>query len=254
MNEISRRILLGVNIDHVATLRQARGTNYPSPFSAGMIAADAGAAVITVHLREDRRHIQDHDVEKLRELLTIPLNLEMAATPEMVAYAIRILPTEVCLVPERRAELTTEGGLDVAGNFGAIHDAVKQLTAAGICVALFVDPDERQIYAAKQVSAPVIEVHTGHYADAVLEFERNREYQRIIQAVNYAQELGLKIHAGHGLNYENVSAIAAIPEIVELNIGHAIIARAIIVGLSAAIREMIDLMHQARANLFATGK
>ncbi|CAK0755082.1 pyridoxine 5'-phosphate synthase [Gammaproteobacteria bacterium] len=240
-------VLLGVNLDHVATLRQVRGTRYPSPLLAGLEAEQAGADAITLHLREDRRHIQEQDVEKLCHVLTHRMNLEMAATDAMVAYACKIQPADCCLVPERRAELTTEGGLDIAASLSRIENVCTRLTSAGIRVSLFVDPDPRQIDAALAVGAPVIEIHTGRYADALSRFEMESELQRIREVAQYAHSVGLQVNAGHGLNYQNVAAIAAIPEIKELNIGHAIISNAVFVGLRNAIREMKRLLIQARS-------
>ena len=240
-------IKLGVNIDHVATLRQARGTLYPDPIQAAMEAEHAGADAITLHLREDRRHIQDRDVEMLRRILQTRMNLEMAVTPEMIEYATRIRPHECCLVPERRAELTTEGGLDVVTHRRAITDACARLAQADVRVSLFIDADERQIAAAALAGAPVIEIHTGHYANAAHAGARTAELARIEQAVRQAESLGLQINAGHGLHYHNVQAIAALPGIAELNIGHAIVARAIFSGLQAAVREMKRCMLEARA-------
>ena len=240
-------IKLGVNIDHVATLRQARGTLYPDPIQAAIEAEHAGADAITLHLREDRRHIQDRDVEMLRRILQTRMNLEMAVTPEMVEYATRIRPHECCLVPERRAELTTEGGLDVVVHRRAITDACARLTQADIRVSLFIDADERQIAAAAQTGAQVIEIHTGHYANAAHAGARTAELAHIEQAVRQAQGLGLQVNAGHGLHYHNVQAIAALPGIAELNIGHAIVARAVFSGLQAAVREMKRCMLEARA-------
>lgn len=240
-------IKLGVNIDHVATLRQARGTLYPDPIQAAMEAEHAGADAITLHLREDRRHIQERDVEMLRRILQTRMNLEMAVTPEMVEYATRIHPHECCLVPERRAELTTEGGLDVIAHRPAITDACARLAKAGVRVSLFIDADARQIAAAAQTGAAVIEIHTGHYANAVDAGARTAELTRIEQALRQAQGLGLQVNAGHGLHYHNVQAIAALPGIAELNIGHAIVARAVFSGLQAAVREMKRCMREARA-------
>lgn len=240
-------IKLGVNIDHVATLRQARGTLYPDPVQAAMEAEHAGADAITLHLREDRRHIQDRDVEMLRRILQTRMNLEMAVTPEMIEYATRIRPHECCLVPERRAELTTEGGLDVVTHRRAITDACARLAQADVRVSLFIDADERQIAAAALAGAPVIEIHTGHYANAAHAGARTAELARIEQAVRQAESLGLQINAGHGLHYHNVQAIAALPGIAELNIGHAIVARAVFSGLQAAVREMKRCMLEARA-------
>ena len=240
-------IKLGVNIDHVATLRQARGTLYPDPIQAALEAEHAGADAITLHLREDRRHIQERDVEMLRRILQTRMNLEMAVTPEMVEYATRIRPHECCLVPERRAELTTEGGLDVVAHRRAITDACARLAQAGVRVSLFIDADERQIAAAAQTGAPVIEIHTGHYANAAHAGACTAELTRIEQALRQAQGLGLQVNAGHGLHYHNVQAIAALPGIAELNIGHAIVARAVFSGLQAAVREMKRCMLEARA-------
>ena len=240
-------MLLGVNVDHVATLRQARGTVYPDPVAAALIAQDAGADSITVHLREDRRHIQDRDVHTLLQKLTVRLNLEMAVTDEMVAIACGARPSDCCLVPEKRAELTTEGGLEVAGQPDAVKRACDRLTAADIRVSLFIDPEARQIEAARSVGVNVIELHTGAYADAGSEEERGRELQRISQAAAFAQSLGLIVNAGHGLHYENVQAVAAISEIVELNIGHSIVARSVFSGLAEAVREMKRLMLAERA-------
>lgn len=237
---------LGVNVDHVATLRQARGTRYPDPLFAALIAEKAGADSITVHLREDRRHIQDRDVRVCKEALQTRVNLEMAATEEMVRIACDVAPSDCCLVPERRAEITTEGGLDVAGQRAALEPMIKTLAAAGILVSLFIDPDEKQIDAAKEVGAPVVELHTGAYADAH-GAEQAKELERVRRAARHAAARGLTVHAGHGLNYHNVGAIAAIPEIVELNIGHAIVARAVIDGMAAAVAEMKRLMLEARA-------
>jgi pyridoxine 5-phosphate synthase len=239
-------IELGVNIDHVATLRQARGTRYPSPVQAALIAETAGADVITLHLREDRRHIQDADVLLLRDLLATRMNLESAVTEEMLAFALRVKPYDVCLVPEKRSELTTEGGLDVAGQLDRVKRACSRLSAAGIRVSLFIDPQRTQIEAAQQAGAPVIEIHTGTYADAQGASAMDTELERIRDAAAYASGIGLKVNAGHGLHYHNVHAIAAIPQIAELNIGHAIVAHALFVGFAAAVREMKALMQQAR--------
>lgn len=239
-------ILLGVNIDHVATLRQARGTEYPSPLEAARAAEDAGADYITLHLREDRRHIQDRDVVALRKALRTRMNLEAAVTPEMIAIARRVRPQDVCLVPERRAELTTEGGLDVAGALRRVGRACRELAAAGIRVSLFIDANRRQIDAAVRAGAPVIELHTGGYAGAVDAGRRRRELERIRAAAEYAAGRGLRVNAGHGLNYDNVRPIAAIAQLEELNIGHAIVARAVFVGMSRAVREMKALLESAR--------
>jgi len=238
----SRDILLGVNIDHVATLRQARGTTYPEPVHAALIAEQAGADAITVHLREDRRHIQDRDIEVLSEVLQTRMNLEMAATTEMLSIASRIKPADCCLVPESREELTTEGGLNVAGNIPYLKDYCAQLKEAGIRVARFIDADQQQLESAVEVGAPVVEVHTGHYADA--KGGGAAELEKICSAVLYGQELGLQMNAGHGLHYHNVQAIANIDGIRELNIGHAIIARALFSGLSDAVSEMKTIIQQ----------
>ncbi|MDH5326489.1 MAG: pyridoxine 5'-phosphate synthase [Gammaproteobacteria bacterium] len=238
-------ILLGVNIDHIATLRQARGTLYPDPIQAAIEAEQAGADCITLHLREDRRHIQDRDVELLRGILQTRMNLEMAVTEEMLLMAEKIQPQDCCLVPERREELTTEGGLDVLGNVASIKDACSRLKEAGVRVSLFIDADPHQIEAAAHSGAPCIEIHTGHFADASPQ-QRESELRKIILAVSLAEELGLKVNAGHGLHYHNVKDIAAIPAIRELNIGHAIVARAVFTGLAAAVREMKQLMLDAR--------
>jgi pyridoxine 5-phosphate synthase len=239
-------MLLGVNIDHVATLRQARGTRYPDPVQAAIEAEQAGADAVTLHLREDRRHIQERDVEMIREVLLTRMNLEMAVTDEMLAIAERIRPQECCLVPERREELTTEGGLDVAGQKARMSDACQRLAAAGVRVSLFIDADPAQIDAAAEMGAPVIEIHTGHFADAETPRQRVAEFERIVSAANHAATLGLHVNAGHGLNYQNVAQIAAIPPLRELNIGHAIIARAVFTGLQAAVSEMKRLMLEAR--------
>jgi len=237
--------LLGVNIDHVATLRQARGTRYPSPIDAALIAEDAGADYITLHLREDRRHIQDADVEQLRRVLRTRMNLEAAVTRDMVEFARRVGPDDVCLVPERRAEVTTEGGLDVAHNQERVREACRALGDAGIRVSLFIDPDISQVDAALTAGAPLIELHTGRYADAPERTIASRELDVIRQAAQYASSKGLHVNAGHGLNYENVTAVAAIKEIRELNIGHAIVAQAVFVGMAQAVRDMKALITAA---------
>ena len=242
-------ILLGVNIDHIATLRNARGTNYPSPIHAADIAERAGADGITVHLREDRRHIKDRDVELLSQTINTRLNLEMAVTQEMLAIAEQIQPQFCCLVPEKRQELTTEGGLDVAGNLATIKQACQRLAESNIQVSLFIDADKKQIDAACQCEAPYIEIHTGQYADAPSELQQHKELKRLIDGIEYADKLGLKVNAGHGLHYHNVKPIAAIPQLVELNIGHSIIARAAFDGLGNAVSEMRKLMLEARAGL-----
>ena len=241
-----RLIQLGVNIDHVATLRQARKTRYPSPVQAALMAESAGADLITLHLREDRRHIQDRDVALLHELLATRMNLECAVNAEMIGIAVRVKPHDVCLVPERRAELTTEGGLDVKGSLAAVQDACARLSAAGIRVSLFINAQLEQIDAAHAAGAHAVEIHTGSYADAPAEDERNEQLARIRAAARHAAGLGLKVNAGHGLHYHNVQAVAAIGQIAELNIGHAIVAHALFVGWMEAVREMKRLMVQAR--------
>ncbi len=242
------KILLGVNIDHIATLRNARGTCYPEPAHLAAVAECAGADGITIHLREDRRHIKDRDVEVLAKTLQTRMNLEMAVTEEMLAIAIATKPAFVCLVPEKREELTTEGGLDIVGSFAKVDSAVKRLTAAGIQVSLFIDADNAQIDAAVKTGTPYIELHTGQYADAPTEELQEQELKRIAEAATYATQQGLKVNAGHGLNYHNVKPIAALPEIVELNIGHAIVARAVVDGFAAAVAEMKRLLVEGRAN------
>lgn len=239
-------LYLGVNIDHVATLRNARGTPYPDPVHAADIAERAGADGITIHLREDRRHITDRDVQLLNQTLQTRMNLEMAVTDEMVNIALSVRPAFVCLVPEKREELTTEGGLDVQGQLEKVKQATERLTQAGIKVSLFIDADKAQIDAAKACGAPFIELHTGHYADAVSDVEMQAELKKITAAASYAKDLGIKVNAGHGLTYHNVSAIAAIPEIYELNIGHAIIGRAVFDGLAKAVSDMKAIMQAAR--------
>lgn len=240
-------ILLGVNIDHIATLRNARGTNYPSPVHAADVAERAGADGITVHLREDRRHIKDQDVFLLKETINTRLNLEMAVTDEMLAIAAKVLPEFCCLVPEKREELTTEGGLDVAGNLVKIKAACEQLAEQNTQASLFIDADEAQIEAVVEAGAPYIEIHTGQYAEAKNEHQAAAELNKLIVGIEYAHRLGLKINAGHGLHYHNVKPIAAIPQLIELNIGHAIIARAAFDGLDKAVRDMRFLMQEARA-------
>ena len=241
-----KTILLGVNIDHVATLRQARRTPYPDPVQAAVAAEKAGADAITLHLREDRRHIQERDVARLAEIIQTRMNLEMAVTEEMIRVAERYRPAECCLVPERREELTTEGGLDVAGQEAKIAAACRRLAAAGCRVSLFVDADPAQIDAAARAGAPVIEIHTGHYADAASPEAQAAELQRIIRAAQHGRAAGMQVNAGHGLNYDNVTAVAALAAIRELNIGHAIIAQAVFTGIEAAVREMKRLMITAR--------
>ncbi|MCH4293274.1 pyridoxine 5'-phosphate synthase [Shewanella sp. 3B26] len=240
------RILLGVNIDHIATLRQARGTNYPDPVHAAAVAEHAGADGITIHLREDRRHIIDRDVYLLAKTLKTRMNFECAVTEEMLNIACEVKPTYVCLVPEKREELTTEGGLDVAGQKDKIRAAVERLAAQGILVSLFIDADKTQIDAAHEVGAPYIEIHTGRYADAHTEADAEAELERIASMAKYAHGLGITVNAGHGLHYHNVKPIAAIPELYELNIGHAIVARAAIDGLEKAVRDMKQLMLEGR--------
>jgi pyridoxine 5-phosphate synthase len=239
-------IHLGVNVDHVATVRQARGTDYPDPVEAALLAETAGADSITVHLREDRRHIQDHDVERLKAAMRTHMNFEMAVTDEMIAIAKRIGPSDCCLVPEKREELTTEGGLDVAGQLDKVGSACAELGSSDIRVSLFIDPENEQLDAAKAAGAPVVELHTGAYADTS-GAAQEAELQRVIKAAAYGHEIGLIVNAGHGLHYDNVAPIAAIVEIVELNIGHAIIARALFAGISGAVSEMKRLMDLARA-------
>ena len=237
---------LGVNIDHVATVRQARGTVYPDPVEAALLAERAGADSITLHLREDRRHIQNDDLERLKAVMQTHMNLEMAVTDEMLGIALGIQPQDCCLVPEKREELTTEGGLDAAGQLDKVARACGKLAGNGIRVALFIDPDPRQLDAAVTVGAAVVELHTGAYADAD-PGDHGAELLRIVRAAAYGRQIGLTVHAGHGLHYENVKPVAEIPEIVELNIGHAIIARAVFDGLTSAVREMKRLMTEARS-------
>lgn len=238
-----QRIALGVNVDHVATLREARGTVYPDPVRAALIAEEAGADGITVHLREDRRHIQQRDVRLLRELVATKLNLEMAVTAEMVSIACELGPDDVCLVPERRVELTTEGGLDVAGDPTRYREAVSRLVRAGIRVSLFIDPDPHQIMAAATVGAPVVELHTGAYANAATD-SKVIEINKLVSSSEKALELGLVVHAGHGLHYRNLGPVLDLPGLAELNIGHALMARALFAGLPTAVREMRVLLDQ----------
>ena len=244
---MSNALRLGVNIDHVATLRQARGTLYPDIQRAAQESIAGGAEGITVHLREDRRRIQDHDVVALCRDLSVPLNLEMAVTDEMLSIACHLKPPHCCLVPEKRAELTTEGGLDIVGQVERIRKACKQLADAGVRVSLFIDPDLKQLEAAIEVGTPAIEIHTGSYADAVNDEERDAELMRIQEMARQAHMSGLEVHGGHGLNLDNVAPIARIPEIVELNIGHSIVADAVFHGLKQAVRRMSDSMLKARA-------
>jgi pyridoxine 5-phosphate synthase len=242
----SNPLYLGVNIDHVATLRQARGTPYPRPAEAVPIVEQAGADSITVHLREDRRHIQDGDLDAIIEVMQTHMNLECAVTDEMLSIAVAVNPSDVCLVPEKREELTTEGGLDVAGQLEKVRDACSQLAEAGIRASLFIDPDPAQLDAALEAGAPVVELHTGRYADSE-GLAQQKELIRVVDAAAYGKKLGLVINAGHGLHYGNVAAIACIPEIVELNIGHAIISRAVFEGLKVAVGEMKRQMSEARS-------
>ena len=236
------RLLLGVNIDHVATLRQARGTRYPEPVQAALTAEQAGADAVTLHLREDRRHIQDRDVEMLSDMLQTRMNLQMAPTAEMAALATRFRPDDCCLVPEKREELTTEGGLDVAGDRDSLTDYCAELADTGIRVCLFIDADPLQLEAAVEVGAPLVEIHTGHYADAHNDRIRQIEFERIVKAVEHANQLGLQVNAGHGLDYHNTQAMVGIDGVSQLNIGHAIICRALFTGLDRAVREMRDLL------------
>lgn len=246
MKKPGHDILLGVNIDHVATLRQSRGTRYPDPIQAAIEAEQAGADCVTLHLREDRRHIQERDVEMLKDILQTRMNLEMAVTEEMLAYAGRIRPHNCCLVPERRAELTTEGGLDVVAQEAKIAAACERLADAGCVVSLFIDADLAQLEAAVRAGAPAVEIHTGHFADAPDPRRAVGELERIRRAVEAGVAAGIQVNAGHGLNYHNVQPVAAIPGVRELNIGHAIVARALFSGLEAAVREMKRLMVEAR--------
>ena len=240
-----RQLYLGVNIDHIATLREVRGTPYPRPAEAAVMAEQSGADSITVHLREDRRHIQDHDLTEIKKVMRTHMNLEMAVTDEMLDIAAQIKPRDCCLVPESREELTTEGGLDVVSQQDKIRDACERLNAAGIRVSLFIDPDPAQLDAAVAVGAPVVELHTGSYADAEGQSQK-KELKRVVEAAKYGDDAGLIINAGHGLHYGNVADIARIPQIVELNIGHAIVARAVFDGLSLAVSDMKRRMNAAR--------
>jgi pyridoxine 5-phosphate synthase len=244
---MSSKLRLGVNIDHVATIRNARGGSLPDPVRAAALAKAAGADGITAHLREDRRHIRDEDMKRLRQEVDLPLNFEMAATDEMLAIALETKPHAVCLVPEKREERTTEGGLDVAGGHNHLKRFVSDLGDAGSRVSLFIEASKEQLDAAKSLGAPVVEIHTGAYCDAENDQDRERELERIAKAVQYGAGIGLEVHAGHGLNYETVKPIAAMPEIAELNIGHFLIGEAVFVGLEAAIAEMRRLMDEARA-------
>jgi pyridoxine 5-phosphate synthase len=236
---------LGVNVDHIATIRQARGTVYPDPVKASFVAVAAGADGITVHLREDRRHIQEHDVRVLRETLTVPLNLEMAATQNMLKFALQVQPEKCCIVPEKREELTTEGGLDVCAGSGALADTCAELSERGIEVSLFIDPDQNQIEAAAALGVPVIELHTGSYALATDGRQQDREFKQLEIATDLAIQAGLQVNAGHGLNFENVSRIVSISRLTELNIGHSIIAQALFDGLTATVNEMKRLIQRA---------
>ena len=239
-------IFLGVNIDHIATLRQARGTQYPSLVEAAKICENSGADSITLHLREDRRHIQDNDVEELKSCLTTKMNLEMAATDEMLKIATKILPEDCCLVPEKRQELTTEGGLDVASQLGRMKEVCSELNANNIKASLFIDADNNQIEGAVECGAPIIEIHTGHYADASTSSEKQKELQKISNACNYAHSLGLQVNAGHGLTLENTKAISEIGTIVELNKGQSNILRALFGSLTVGTSEMKQLLQEAR--------
>ncbi len=245
---LTHPLRLGVNIDHVATLRQVRRASYPDPLLAALVAEQAGADSITLHLREDRRHIQDHDVERMRASLQTRMNLELAATDAMIEIARRVRPQDACLVPERREEVTTEGGLDVAGQVARLRECCTALREAGSRVSLFIDPELKQLEAAFEAGAPVVELHTGAYADSSGE-RQALELMRLVEAARFGSRIGLTVHAGHGLHYHNVQPVAAIAEIVELNIGHAIVARAVIDGLAAAVREMKSLMTAARHGL-----
>ncbi len=241
---MENELLLGVNIDHVATLRQSRGTRYPEPIQAALVAEQAGADAITLHLREDRRHIQDRDVEMLSGILQTRMNLEMAATAEMAAIARRFRPHDCCLVPEKREELTTEGGLDVAGNLDYMTEYCGELAEAGIRVSLFIDADLKQLDAAREAGAPVVEIHTGHFAEAHDNRAWRQELERIVKAVAHGRQLGLQVNAGHGLDYHNVKSIVDIEGVTELNIGHSIICRAVFSGLDRAVREMKALLRR----------
>ncbi|MEO1944374.1 MAG: pyridoxine 5'-phosphate synthase [Candidatus Thioglobus sp.] len=239
-------IFLGVNIDHIATLREARGTSYPSPVEGALICESAGADSITLHLREDRRHIKDHDVLELRDRLTTKMNLEIATTEEMVSIACDIQPKDCCLVPEKRQELTTEGGLDVFSQVSRMKDVCARLAESNVTVSLFIDAQKKQIDSAMECGAPVIEIHTGHYADAMDGDDMESELERIKDMAKYAKSIGLQVNAGHGLTIENTAPVAELREIVELNIGHSIISRAVFIGLEGAVREMKDLMLKSR--------
>lgn len=252
-NDRLHRLELGINIDHIATLRNARGTHYPDPIHAALLAEQAGADLITLHLREDRRHIKDADVRALRPQIKTRMNLEAAITQEMLDFACEIGPQDVCLVPERRTEVTTEGGLDIVQQFAQVQAAVRQLQGCGIRVSLFIDPDQAQIQAAAETGASVIELHTGRYANATEHSVLMRELERVRQGTLIGIQHGLRVNAGHGLHYTNAQAIAAIPGISELNIGHAVVAQAVFVGWEKAIREMKALMTQARVAALSAG-
>lgn len=241
-----KSLRLGLNIDHVATLRNARGVRYPDPVAAASIGERAGADGITIHLREDRRHITDRDVAMLKQTLNVPMNLEMAVTDEMLDIAVKTQPTFSCLVPEKREELTTEGGLDVAGQVESITKATERLSNAGIQVSLFIDADRKQIDAAKKTGAPIVELHTGQYAEADTEEAQSEELARLAEAAEYAHSIGLQVNGGHGLHYHNTLAIAQIPQMLELNIGHSIVARAVLDGLDKAVRDMREILDKAR--------
>ena len=246
------KLRLGVNVDHVATVREARGGNNPDPVRAAILAQSAGADGITAHLREDRRHISDVDIARLSRVLKIPLNLEMAATEEMAAIALKHLPHAACIVPEKREERTTEGGIDAAGQHNRLQPIVSALGAARIRVSMFIEPDPRQLEASRSLGAPVVELHTGAYANAIAG-ERERLLEKLREAAAYGEGIGLEIHAGHGLTYENVGPIAAIPQIRELNIGHFLMGEAMFIGLEASIREMRRLMNEARGSVGGAG-
>ena len=239
-------ILLGVNVDHVATLREARKIDYPDPVAAALVAEKNGADSITVHLREDRRHIQDHDVERLIAVSNSRVNLEMAATQEMIDIACSLKPFDCCLVPEKREELTTEGGLDVMHDVDQLSDSIHRLKKSGIKVSLFVDPDPKQIESSRLAGADAIEIHTGLYADSLNPRDQENELDRIKECAKHAKNIGLQVNAGHGLNYENTALISAIPEITELNIGHSIVAQSVIIGMAEAVREMKSIMESSR--------
>ena len=243
--QLTHPIKLGVNIDHVATLRQARRAPYPDPLLAALVAEQSGADSITLHLREDRRHIQDHDVHRFRSTLQTRMNLEMAATDKMIALARQVRPQDVCLVPEKRTEVTTEGGLDVAGQKARLKECCAALRECGIRVSMFIDPDPEQIEASREIGAPVVELHTGAYAEAAGE-RQAMELMRLVQGSRHGSQVGLTVHAGHGLTYDNVQPIAAIPQGAELNIGHSLVGEAVFVGLETAVRRMRDLMDAAR--------